>query len=265
MKKSPTDDIVKNEDWQSKINFNSNLTRSEVSSLLNIEKEDNEAYGYFPFLLRHKEFFWKLGLKNIVWEWTQAIIVDHPNCHNLVVKVEKEWKVDDLKKEYENHSHIYDVWKKWLLDWNINNVRVPHVHSYLEERLFIMERVSWQSLYSKSLLGYFKKRLSEESFESLSNITDKQLREYLKANFRTDDSFLDMIVTDYSWDILSDLLWTSHNYRSQYKKSWWTDLSIAIEYLKAQWILHRDLHPWNVMITNSWEIYIIDFWRVQIL
>ena len=225
------------------------------------------AYKKYPFLSKHKEFLWEnLSINDVVWEWTQALIIKHPTESKLVVKVAKEWKVDDLTQEFNNHEIMFRIINEWNDKWLISQkIKVPMITKWEDAWYFIMEKVEWQSLYSKALIDYFWRWLPEEEILKMWNLTDNQLREYLKLNHKADDSFINMIIEDYSWDKLADLLWTSNKYRSAHWKIWWTELSTALDYIKKNWIMHNDLHPWNIMLDKNWNIYIIDFWRIKLL
>jgi hypothetical protein len=178
--------------------------------------------------------------------------------------IARPWEVDNIIKEFNNHELFYDNWKVWLKSWNINSkVRVPKVYKWDVDWSFVMEKIEWQSLYSKTLIERFDKSLSLDDKDMLSRLSDKQVREFLKDKLWEKDSHLDMIIEDYSRDQLTELLWTSHTYRKKYWKIWWTPLSDTLKELNEKWISHADLHPWNIMLDNKWNTYIIDFWRIN--
>ncbi|EKE28170.1 MAG: hypothetical protein ACD_3C00086G0014 [uncultured bacterium (gcode 4)] len=217
-------------------------------------KESEIVYSRYPFLNKYKEVLWEdLKMSDVVWEWTQAIILKHPTNKKLVLKIAKDWKVDDIVKEFENHnlfsSKILQGKEEWIIP---DNIRTPHVYKWKDDWCFIMEKVDWQSLYTKTLLDYYKKQLDPKEFLRLNNVTDMEVREYLKSAFNVKDDHLSMILEDYSWGRLWELLWRG------------SDLSKAFDYLGKQWLYHWDLHPWNIMLDKKWNIYIIDFGRIKL-
>lgn len=58
-------------------------------------------------------------------------------------------------------------------------------------------------------------------------------------------------------------MWNTYKIRKETWKIWWTPLDKAITSLRESWVIHNDLHPWNIMIDREWNIYIIDFWRIR--
>ena len=221
----------------------------------------------YKFLEKHKDILWEdIKVNDIVWEWTQAIIMKHPNNEWLVIKIAKEWQVDDIIEEFNNHKLFYDTWEEWLINWDVDlKVRIPKVFKWKNEGHFYMEKIDWQSLYSKTLIERFDKKLDLSDKKILEDLSDKEVREFLKNKFWENDSYLDMLIEDYSVEHLAEQFWTSYMYRKKYWKIWDTPLSNTLDYLKKKWISHNDLHPWNVMLDKKWNVYIIDFWRIKLL
>jgi serine/threonine protein kinase len=134
-----------------------------------------------------------------------------------------------------------------------------------EDWYFFMEKIEWQSLHSKTLINRFDLKLSLDEKQLIANMTDKWVREFIKKRFKYDDSYLDMLLDDYSSEYLQELLWNTYEIRKKTWKVWWTPLDNALNYLEKAWFYHKDLHPWNIMLDKNWNIYIIDFWRIKIL
>jgi hypothetical protein len=220
----------------------------------------------YDFLKKHKDILWEdLKIDDIIWEWTQAIIIRHPSDSTKVIKIAREWKVDDILQEFNNHILFYDKWEQGVIDWDIDTlIKIPKVEKWKKSWYFIMEKVEWQSLYSKTLLERYKKILEWEKPEFLQSLTDNWLIKLLKTKYWKQDWEIEMTIEDYSREHLDELLWTSYKYRKEYWKVWWTPLNNAISYLNKQWIYHHDLHPWNIMLDNKWNVYIIDFGRIKI-
>lgn len=227
----------------------------------------NSLYSHpkYSFLEKYKEVLWEnLSLDDIVWEWTQAIIMKHPTNEKLVVKIAKPWEVDDIMKEFHNHNLFYEKWKNWIKNWLIDDtIKVPKVQKWEKDGYFFIEKVDWQSLYSKTLIDRFSHKLSIEDLEQIWKLDDKQVREFLKKKLNETDSYLDQIIEDYSLDNLMELLGNTYKIRKETWKIWWTPLDNAIKALRESGIAHNDLHPWNIMIDSTWNIYMIDFGRIK--
>ncbi len=246
-------------DWKDNDKQETNEITNEVENLY-----EDPKYSY---LEKHKDILWEnITTSDIVWEWTQAIIMKNPINDSLVVKIAKEWQVDDILEEFNNHKLFLDTWKSWIKNWDLDlKVRIPQVFKWKDDWHFYIEKIDWQSLYSKTLIERFDKKLDLEDKKILSNLSDKQVREYLKNKFWEKDSYLDMLIEDYSVEHLAEQLWTSYLYRKKHWKIWDTPLSNTLDYLKKKWISHNDLHPWNVMLDKKWNVYIIDFWRIKLI
>lgn len=219
----------------------------------------------YKFLEKHKDILWENPtIDDIVWEWTQALIMKHPTNESLVVKVAKEWKVDDITQEFNNHKLFYDTWEEWIINWDLSDkVRIPQIFEWKTDWYFLIEKIEWQSLYSKTLIERFENKLTKEDKDIIWTLSDKQVREFLKNKYEATDWYLDMLIEDYSVEHLAEQLWTSYNYRKIHWKIWDTPLSNTLDYLRNKWVSHNDLHPWNIILDNKWNIYIIDFWRIK--
>lgn len=219
----------------------------------------------YKFLEKYKEVLGEnISVSDIVWEWTQAIIMKHPTNDRLVLKIAKPWEVDDIMQEFKNHNLFYEKWLELSYDWKIDkNIKVPQVLKWEVDWYFYMEKVDWQSLYSKTLIERYEKQLSPEELKTIWELDDKQVREFLKKRFKETDSYLDQIIEDYSLEHLLELMWNTYKIRKETWKIWWTPLDKAITSLRESWVIHNDLHPWNIMIDREWNIYIIDFWRIR--
>lgn len=175
----------------------------------------------YKFLEKHKDVLWENpSLNDIVWEWTQALILKHPTNERLVVKVAKEWNVDDIVQEFNNHKLFYDTWKKWIKEWEIpENVRIPSVKEWKTNWSFFMEKIEWQSLYSKTFINRFENQLSKEDLAIITSLNDKQVREFLKERLENvNDDSLDRIINDYSIEYMLDELWLSRSYKKSIEK-----------------------------------------------
>lgn len=147
----------------------------------------------YKFLEKYKEVLGEnISVSDVVWEWTQAIIMKHPTNDRLVLKIAKPWEVDDIMQEFKNHNLFYEKWLELSYDWKIDkNIKVPQVLKWEVDWYFYMEKVDWQSLYSKTLIERYEKQLSPEELKTIWELDDKQVREFLKKRFKETDSYLD--------------------------------------------------------------------------
>lgn len=229
---------------------------------LEIFGEAGGAYKRYPFLIQHQEFLWEnLSINDIIGEWTQAIIIQHPSDISVVIKIAKPWKVDDLMLEYRNHKKMYEAWMEWILEWKIDKkIRIPQIKIWKRWDYFSMEKIQWQSLHTKTLLEHYKHKIPPEDFTGLSELTDAKVRNYLKTTYALLDYSLDLVIEDHSGELLAELLWFSYTWRVE-----WIPLREALNYLEGKGMVHRDLHPGNIMLDKNENIYIIDFWRAKII
>jgi len=127
-----------------------------------------------------------------------------------------------------------------------------------------MDKIEWQSLYWVTLREKYSHVLADESPEFLEILSDTQLERLLVDEYNQYPWGIQSTIEDWSWDYLWEALGMSYRYRREHGTTWGTPLHIALEHLREQWLVHNDMHPWNIMVDNSWNFYIIDFWRVRI-
>lgn len=228
----------------------------------NVLKESEEVYSKYPVLKKHKEFLWELEHKDILWTWNNAIIVRHPTKDNMVVKVAKEWKVDNIEMEYDNHQNFFDVLQEWITEykWKISQeIRIPGIERvWNNEWIFIMEKIEWQNLTTRFYREYYSADLSKHPKKLLDSLNDKQF-EVLMDKEKLRKVPIMQFEWDFSWKILSKEMKDFLR-----KHTHWTELWNTLDFLEWKWLRHNDLHPWNIMIDNKGNTYIIDFWRVLI-
>nr|MDD3720419.1 phosphotransferase [Candidatus Gracilibacteria bacterium] len=227
----------------------------------------NSLYSHpkYSFLEKYKEILGEnLNINDIVGEGTQAIILRHPTNEKLVIKIAKPGEVDDIMKEFHNHQLFHEKVKELKRQGLIDDkIKIPYVIGGEKSGYFFMEKVDGQSLYSKTLIDRFSHKLSPEEIEQIGKLDDKQVREFLKKNFKETDSYLDQIIEDYSVDKLSELLGNTYKIRRETGKTGGTPLDNAIKTLGKNGIAHNDLHPGNIMIDRNGNIYMIDFGRIK--
>jgi len=221
----------------------------------------------YSFLEKYREYFWDIDRNDIIWEWNNAIILNHPTRKDKVVKISKDWKVDDLEQEYFNHMKFYETIRKWHLEWKVpSNIQIWKISEFMknEKWIYVMDRIEWQSLYTWHYKERYEEKLtlySKKTWIDIDKLTDNQFIDLL------DKLKLDRVYWfDWWWDIWEKynqkLLWSY--YRGIIMRD---DIQQWLKYLKERWLEHTDLHPKNIMVKFEWDIpvfYIIDFARVNI-
>ena len=212
-----------------------------------------------------KDLIWeKLTLDDVIWEWDNAIIFSHPNVTDRVIKIAKDWKnIDKIDVEYNNHKVFYDTLEEWRTEWLISeNVKIPMVEKipWKDGWYFIMEKIEWQSLKNKFYIEHFSEDFKKLWYnrEYLDSLTDSWLKILMENNhiYWIPDHVL-------SWDVFSQLL--KIRMKEFYNKHvYWTELWNTLNFLEWKKCFHTDLHPWNIMLDNKWNYYIIDFWRANV-
>ena len=223
--------------------------------------ESEKVYSAHPELKAHKEFLWELRNADILWEWQNAIIVRHPTNDKLVVKVAKEWKVDSLELEIQNHQKFYDALKDWRNEfpgqlWE--EIKIPSVNRWIKDSkwIFVMEKIEWQNLATKFYREKYKQELEKFWEKYLNGLTDSEFDNLMtKEKLRKVPTFL--IDWDFSGKMLGKEMKEFFNNHTH-----GTELWNVLDFLEWKWLRHNDLHPWNIMIDNKGNTYIIDFWRV---
>lgn len=216
----------------------------------------SEIYAKYSFLKGHREYLWNIRDSDILWEGNNAIVIKHPIKQDMVVKIAKPWKVDDLNIEIKNHRYAFDILEEGRLKWLVSHiVKIPEIYYSANDMkwYFNMERVLWQSVNTCCLRWQFKRRLINENKDFLDSLTDYEVRLLLNKKYDISDKFIDMEIDDYSRLYLMDMLNDKN-----------CPLSWALKYLMDNWAWHADLHPWNIMIDRNGYIYIIDMWRMHV-
>lgn len=248
--------------WEIRTLFDNNICGKEFPDFQNLYEDPR-----FDYLGEYRDILWDITEVDIVSNrGTQAIIIKHPTDEWQVIKIAKPGEVDDLNIEFENHQRFYEAWEQGIINWDIpQNVIIPKVIKWDRDGYFYMDRVEWQSLYWVTLREKYSHILVNEPLEFLQMLSDTQLERLLIDEYKQYPWWIQATIEDWSGEYLWDALWTSHSYRREYWKIWGTPLHIALEHLREQWLVHNDIHPWNIMVDNSWNFYIIDFWRVRII
>ena len=220
----------------------------------------------YKFLSEYKEFLGKIDKNDILWEWDNAIVLKHPTRQDKVVKIAKDWKVDDLFEEFKNHWKFYNKLEEWR-PWKVpDNFRIAEVEEIIEDKkwIYIMDKIDWQSVYTWHYKERYEDKLieySKKSWVDIDKLTDSQFIDLL------DELKLSRVYWyDASWDVFErnnqKQLSTFHRWII-----WREDIQKWLNYLKENWLEHTDLHSKNIMIKFEWDkpvFYIIDFGRTNI-
>lgn len=247
--------------WEIRTLFDNNICGKEFPDFPNIYEDPR-----FYYLAEYRDILWDITEADIISDrWTQAIIIKHPTDEGQIIKIAKPGEVDDLNIEFENHQRFYDVWEQGIINGDIpENVIIPKATKWDRDGYFYMDKIEWQSLYWVTLREKYSHVLVDESPEFLEMLSDTQLERLLVDKYNQYPWGIQSTIEDWSGDYLWEALGMSYSYRREHGRIWGTPLHIALEHLREQWLVHNDMHPWNIMIDNSWNFYIIDFWRVRI-
>lgn len=201
-----------------------------------------------------REFLWELTPERILWEWYNGIIITHPKKEGVVVKIAHPRALHDLWVEAVNHNNAYQILREWRNEIDPSKklpktIIIPKIIEHFSETsgYYSMEKLPWQSLHTKFLRETFANSLKNDSKEFLDALTDNQLKRRLIDTHRIDAEFIDLAIENNSAEYTANFLATRPDYQQ------------AKEYLKEKWFTHPDIHGWNIMLDNNWNLYIIDF------
>lgn len=248
--------------------WNEKVSKKEIWKLENLWPS---AYEKHPFLKEYKEILWDIRESDIISEeWKNAIIIRNLTNDNEVFKIARsEWEKDSLIREFDNHNRFYNAWLEWRASWKIDKkIIVPYVKEWYNDSIIKMERIKWQSLDAKSLLKHFEKEFKDYKQKTdinLNSLTDSEIINILsEVYWKSKNEIIDW-KNMYGWDMLKDIIWESKKHYDEYWKKWGTIFDIAEKYISWEHkLLHDDLHPWNILLDNEGNIYLIDYWRVTI-
>jgi hypothetical protein len=203
-----------------------------------------------------------MKIKDIVWEWQNAVVLEYKKNPEYVVKVakNKEW-VDDIKQEFKNHKLFYSSYQDWIYKWILTkDVKIPKIEELWKNDLFLIEKIDWETLYSSSARSVLEKKWIK--FESW--IKDKELDKTITEKYSIyQDDINTKATTDLTnalWlDYYDDYLWVDF----YVKKDIDNNILNTLRYIKNDtWYIHDDIHSWNIMKSTKWT-YIIDFGRIK--
>lgn len=216
-------------------------------------KISDGLYKWHSFLdtPANREFLWELSPERILGEGMNGIVITHNTREWAVVKISHPQAIHDLGVEASNHNTAFQLLRSWKKEWAIpDTVKIPTIIEHFSETkgYYIMEWIKGQSLHSKFLRETFANYLQKDSKELLDSLTDNQLKRRLIDTHRVPAEFIDLAIENNSAEFTRNYLASRADYQQ------------AKEYMKERWFTHPDLHWWNIMLDNNWNLYIIDFW-----
>lgn len=229
--------------------------------------ESEAMYNLYPELKKHKEFLWLLQDGDIMGQGINAIVVRHPKKPDTVVKIAKEWKVDDLWKEYDTIQEFYIALEKGKekYKWQLSeNVLIPKVSEHPKNTgwYFLMEKIEWQNLNTAFYREYYAEQLWKKyTKEQLDTFTDAQFEIVMKENWLYKVSPFTLAENDWEGRLLRSAM--QKFYMKQLDN---TDLWNTLWFLEWSGFNHNDFrsNPWNIMVDKKKKVYIIDFWKSEI-
>lgn len=217
-------------------------------------------------------YWWNIDIEKLLWEWQNAIILQHPNKWNRILKVAREWARDDIVQEFNSHETFFKTLEKWKIDfpWQLSdNIKIPEVKKWNWNNpiYFEMERVDWQSFKSLFYREKYATQLEKShSKEDLAKMSDAKLEKVLK---KLGLDPIPSVILNWDWWFTKALFSESQTFmwnrirdpirRQEYEL--WNTLS----FLDWKWLRYTDMHSWNFMLSRDWKnTYIIDFWNTNL-
>lgn len=217
-------------------------------------------------------YWWVIDREKLLWEWQNAIILQHPNKKNGILKVAKEWAKDDIVQEFKSHETFYNTLEQWKIDfkWQLSKkIKIPFVETWKWKNpvYFEMEKIDGQSFKSLFYKEKYKEQLEKAYTKNeLAKMSDSKLEESVK------NLWLDTVPTfifNGDWGFSKALynesqtfMWNKIRDPLKWKE---TELWNTLSFLDWKWLRHTDMHSGNFMLSRDWKTtYIIDFWNTNL-
>ena len=191
----------------------------------------------------------------IIWDGWMAVVVQSLQT-GIVYKLPHEDSEEAIEAEFSNHEAFLFVLREWRQEGKIPKyVKIPSIRHIPSEHnwVFAQEKVDWLTLKSIELLRTYPWIPDEVRKEMLLSATDYDVKEYFVNELQFDSDNYDFSFNCPAVDVLSELV-PAEKYAG---------FLSALDYFESKWCRHADLHNSNVMIDKEWNIFIIDFWRVE--
>lgn len=234
------------------------------------DKEKLTLINKYRFLKDEKyiellEELWDIDESQVVWEWMNALIINNLDDSTKVRKISKMWK-DDVLKELKNHNKIFDILKEIKRANELYaNIKIPEVIKSWNEVSFFMEKIPGHTPKSDFYLSLYKDFFVKSWIwlDEFVWLSDEYIDRFLKErNIKRLPEPSEIFFTPKDIRIESQLQeWWNKEYNSER----FTIVRKAIDEIEKKWgIKIEDRNPWNFMFTPDWNIYIIDFWQLEI-
>ena len=129
---------------------------------------------------------WDISIEKLLWEWQNAIILEHPNKWSKILKVTKEWAYDDLIQEFTNHQRFYEVLEQWRIDFPqqlSDSIKIPEIKKWNWNNpiYFEMEKIDGQSFKSLFYREHYAPQLEKMyNKDKLGLMSDAELEKTIK-------------------------------------------------------------------------------------
>lgn len=212
-------------------------------------------------------YWWHIDTERLLWEWQNAIILQHPNKWNRVLKVARQWIKDDIIKEFNSHEAFFKTLEKWKIEfpWELSdNIKIPEIKkwSWNNPVYFEMEKIDWQSFKSLFYREKYATQLERlHSKDELLIMSDARL-EWIVRELWLDP--IPSMIVPFDWWYLKALFKESQEFmwnkiRNPITKQEY-ELGSVLGFLDWKWLKHTDMHCWNFMLSRDWKTtFIIDF------
>lgn len=215
-----------------------------------------------------REFLWDIDTNDVIWEWVNAIIVEHPNDPTKIVKIWRP-KKDNIIKEVESHDRCVDALNE-LKDnpkYNIDdNIKIPEITLWATDNFYTMDKIQWHSFKTKFYIEKYWESLNWLLYtkEKLQAFSDNQVEQILRKNryqALQKPSEPTYIQTPREKNLEIEYLeWWDKKYKSEEL----AEARRVLDLLKSEkGIDVQDRNPWNFMQTTDWKTYLIDFWLIK--
>jgi len=234
----------------------------EIEEKLSMPLYEDNKYKY---LEEYKDILWEdMKIWDIVWEWNNAVVLEYKKNPDFVVKVRKKTNLsaDSIEKEFDNHILFFNAYQKLWWEKTFWNVKIPEVKTLDKKWIFLIEKIEWETIYSKSARDILEKKgiilekwLKDKDIDHIVN----------NQNILIQEDINHKAFKDFGYELWLELgffdtvLWVDNYLRKDIDNP---ILNILREIKKETWYIHNDFHPWNLM---KWKngTYIIDFGRIR--
>lgn len=233
--------------------------KTRANDILDPEKNkythfsSEELFAKHPYLkenFRAELRFIKDG--DIVWEGTYGIIFASEKWGSVTKYPLHTEGRRAILKEADNHSAFYATWKRGMGTLP-KDIKIPKIRMSATEDnpMLTIEKIYGVSLKTIGLYNRHRELLKQENAHYLLSLTDRQFETLLEKKYGIERALIETSVEE-GMEVLR------HFYPQKA-----LHLEEVLQYLKAQWLEHKDLHSGNLMLDKNENVYIIDFWKTN--